>query len=187
MRYDVIVAGFTGAGIAARNVGASFSSIPQQGKLNALMWTAVPSSGTQIADKVGKSRVAVTNTVRLLRLPQKIQDGLARGQITEGHARAILGAGSEAAQLALFDKIVKQGLTVKQVEEGARTTMAKPRRTERKIQARDPQLAAIEEALSHRFGAPVFVHRSNRGGHIEIRFYSEDDLERVLEELGIRV
>jgi ParB family chromosome partitioning protein len=141
----------------------------------------------EVADKVGKSRVTVTNTLRLLRLPGRIQDALAGGQISEGHARAILGAGSEPAQLALFDRIVNQGWTVKQVEEGARTTMSKPRKKSSRVLDRDPELASIEEALSQRVGSPVFVHRTSKGGHIEIRFYSDSDLERVLEELGVRI
>lgn len=139
----------------------------------------------EVADKVGKSRTAVANTLRLLRLPAKVQAGLGAGMITEGHARAILGAGSEGAQLALYDRIVRQGLSVRQVEEGARNSMARPRST--KIETRDPELGAVEEALSNRFGTPVKIRKSGKGGEVVLPFYSDDDLERLIEELGIRL
>jgi len=139
----------------------------------------------EVADKVGKSRVTVTNTMRLLRLPQRIQDGLAAGRITEGHARAILGAGSGPAQLALYDKILKQGLTAKDAEAGARTTMAKPRKA--KAALRDPDMLRLEEALSERLGTTVRIKPSGRGGEIVVPYYSDEDLERLTEELGVRL
>ena len=139
----------------------------------------------EVADKVGKSRSGVANTMRLLRLPEKIQDALALGKITEGHARAILGAGSEAAQLALFDKIVREGLNVRGVEVGARKTMAKPRAS--KSLKRDPAVAEVEEALSERFGTSVRVKLDGKGGEIVVPFYSEDDLDRLLEGWDIRL
>jgi ParB family transcriptional regulator, chromosome partitioning protein len=143
-------------------------------------------SQEEVADKVGKSRVAVANTLRLLKLPKKVQEGLAAGQITEGHARAILGAGSEGAQLALFDRIVSQGLTVREVEKGARATMARPR-SAAKAAPKDPSLAHLEEALSDRLGTPVRIKKTGKRGEIVVPFYSDDDLERVLEELGVRL
>jgi ParB family transcriptional regulator, chromosome partitioning protein len=139
-----------------------------------------------VADKVGKSRVAVTNTLRLLRLPKRIQDGLAEGQISEAHARAILGAGSEPAQLALYDKILKHGLTAKDAESGARTTMAKPRKG-KKAALRDPDMIRLEEALSERLGTTVRIKPSGSGGEITVPYYSDEDLDRLVEELGVRL
>jgi ParB family chromosome partitioning protein len=141
----------------------------------------------EVADKVGKSRSAVANTLRLLRLPEKIQDALAAGKISEGHARAILGAGGEAAQLALFDKIQRQGLNVRDVEQGARATMARPRASTVKPLKRDPALLEVEEALSEKFGTTVRVKRSGKGGEIVVSFYSDEDLERLLEEWDVRI
>lgn len=138
-----------------------------------------------VADKVGKSRSSVANTLRLLRLPEKIQDALASGKITEGHARAILGAGSEAAQLALFDKILREGLNVRGVEVGARKTMAKPRAA--KTLPRDPAMAEVEEALSEKFGTTVRVKLSGTSGEVLVPFYSEEDLGRLLEIWGVRI
>ncbi len=140
----------------------------------------------EVADKVGKSRVTVTNTLRLLRLPARIQEGLAAGRITEGHARAILGAGSEVAQLALYDKIVRQGLSAKEAESGARATMAKPRQG-KKAALRDPDMMRIEEALSEKLGTTVRIKPSGRGGEITVPYYSEEDLERLIEELGVQL
>lgn len=139
----------------------------------------------EVADKVGKSRSGIANTMRLLRLPEKVLDALALGKISEGHARAILGAGSEAAQLALFDKILKEGLNVRSVEVGARQTMAKPRAT--KAIQRDPEMAAVEEALSEKFGTTVKLKLNGKAGEVIVPFYSEEDLARLLEVWGVRL
>lgn len=139
----------------------------------------------EVADKVGKSRSGIANTMRLLRLPEKVLDALALGKISEGHARAILGAGSEAAQLALFDKILKEGLNVRGVEVGARQTMAKPRAT--KAIQRDPEMAAVEEALSEKFGTTVRLKLTGKSGEVIVPFYSEEDLARLLEVWGVRL
>ena len=139
----------------------------------------------EVADKVGKSRSGIANTMRLLRLPEKVLDALALGKITEGHARAILGAGSEGAQLALFDKILKEGLNVRSVEVGARQTMAKPRSS--KAMQRDPEMAAVEEALSEKFGTTVRLKLTGKSGEVIVPFYSEEDLARLLEEWGVRL
>ena len=139
----------------------------------------------EVADKVGKSRSGIANTMRLLRLPEKVLDALALGKISEGHARAILGAGSEAAQLALFDKILKEGLNVRSVEVGARQTMAKPRAT--KAIQRDPEMAAVEETLSEKFGTTVRLKLTGKGGEVIVPFYSEEDLARLLEVWGVRL
>jgi len=139
----------------------------------------------EVADKVGKSRTSVTNTLRLLRLPAKVQEGLASGQITEGHARAILGAGGEAAQVALFDKIVRLGLTVRDVERGARAAVSRPKsRTPLQVK-KDADLAYLEESLSERLGAKVRIRSQGPKGEIVVSYASDEDLQRILEQLGL--
>lgn len=139
----------------------------------------------EVADKVGKSRTAVTNTLRLLRLPKKVQEGLASNLITEGHAKAILQAGGEAQQVALFDRIVKNGLTVRDVERSARAVAPKPRaRTAQQVK-RDADMAYLEESLSEKLGTKVRIKNQGAKGEIAIAYYSEDDLTRILDLLGV--
>jgi ParB family chromosome partitioning protein len=135
----------------------------------------------QVAVKVGKSRAGVANTVRLLRLPARIQDGLQEGRITEGHARALLSFDNPDQQLALYDQILERGLTVREVEKAS-----KPRPTPRPIRPTEPSAAdaELEEALSTHFGARTRVVRADVGGKLTIEFYGDEDLQRILEVLG---
>lgn len=148
----------------------------------------------QVAEKVGKSRVAVTNTLRLLKLPPKALKGLEEGKITEGHARALLGLESPVMQLALYDKIVEQGLTVREVEKASQAVAAKSPKASGKggrpkasDAPKDADTQMLEEALSTYFGSPVKIERGQIGGKMQIEFYSEDDLTRILDVLGIRI
>lgn len=145
----------------------------------------------QVADKVGKSRAAVANSVRLLRLPRPILDGLQAGKITEGHARALLGVPSEVLQLALYDKILRTGMTVRDVERVAQaesdTPSGKRRKVTRPASSIDPEWQPLQEAVSTYFGAPARLVKSEVGGKIEIEFYSDDDLMRILDILGIHL
>ena len=145
----------------------------------------------EVADKVGKSRAAVANTVRLLKLPQPILDGLQSGKIAEGHARALLGVPSEVLQLALYDKIVRSGMTVREVEKVAQaqsdTPPTKRRKSGRSAPAVDPEWQPLQEAVSTYLGAPTKLVKSEVGGKIEIEFYSDDDLMRILDVLGISI
>jgi len=144
----------------------------------------------QVADKVGKSRAAVANTVRLLKLPSPILDALGSGQLSEGHARALLGLPNEAMQLAVFERIVSKGLTVKDVEKLAtETSISKPRATKKPVPVEeiDPNWRALQEQLSMNIGAPVHIEGADRGGRIVIDFYSEEDLLRIADALGVRV
>ncbi|MBX3119373.1 MAG: ParB/RepB/Spo0J family partition protein [Fimbriimonadaceae bacterium] len=146
----------------------------------------------QVAEKVGKSRVAVTNTVRLLKLQPKILKGLEEGKITEGHARALLGLESPVMQLAIYDKILEQGLTVRDVEKTSQATSTKTARATKggrpRVEAtKDADTQMLEEALSTYFGSPVKIERGEVGGKLQVEFYSEDDLTRILDVLGIRL
>ena len=136
----------------------------------------------QVAKKVGKSRSAVANTLRLLNLPAEIQRGVIEGKITEGHARAILGLGDSIEKMILmYQTILDQGLNVRQVEAKVREITVK-----RRIDAAtpDPKLMAIETELRGKLGAQVKIQRQGRGGKITIDFFSDEDLEEILNRMA---
>jgi ParB family chromosome partitioning protein len=145
----------------------------------------------QVADKVGKARTSVANTVRLLRLPKKILVGIESGAISEGHARALLSLDNEVMQLAVFDQIVSKGLSVRDAEKLARPKagLAKgaPKREARPSEAADPGWKELEDGLSMYFGSPVRLEKGEIGGRLVVSFYSDDDLTRILDVLGIHV
>lgn len=143
----------------------------------------------QVSDKVGKSRSAIANTVRLLRLPKRVLDGLESGDITEGHARALLPLENEAMQLALYDKILNDELTVRDVENATkpRTTVSVPRKKRGVVDESDPNWRALQDRASEVLGSPVKLEGSERGGKITIDFYSEEDLLRIMDLLGIQL
>jgi len=144
-------------------------------------------SQEQVAKKVGKSRVAITNTLRLLRLPKRIQDAINHEQITEAHARALLGFDNEAHMLAVFDTVVEKGLTVKDVEERAKSVTRPTKRKPRQIEpVKDPNEKELEDALSTYLGASTKIKRAKVGGELVVQFYSDDDLERILESIGFQ-
>ncbi len=139
----------------------------------------------EIAIKVGKERSTVTNSMRLLKLPNKIQQALINGIISAGHARAILSIEDEGTQLAIFDRIVKEKLSVRNVEKLVKEGSTKPK--SKKVQADKNSLdyisnASIEGKLREIFGTKVICKQKKDGaGTISIDFYSEDELERLLE------
>jgi ParB family chromosome partitioning protein len=134
----------------------------------------------QVAQKVGKSRPAVTNTLRLLNLPVEVQRAVIENRITEGHARALLGVTEPEKQLALFKAILEQNLNVRQVEAKARELSLK---RQMDAAAPDPKLMAIETELRTRLGAQVKVQRQGRGGKITIEFFSDEDLQDIVSKL----
>lgn len=148
----------------------------------------------EVAKRVGKSRVSIANALRLLRLPEDILEALGTGLITEGHARALLQCSSEKQLKALFFKIVDEGLSVREAEQLARTpekAVVEPRvaapsvASKSKSGTNDPNWQALADGLSTYFGAPVALRRNEVGGEMILNFYSDEDLERVLEILGI--
>lgn len=135
----------------------------------------------QVAQKVGKSRPAVTNTLRLLNLPVEVQRAVIENRITEGHARAILGVSESEKQLALLKAILEQNLNVRQVEAKAKELSQKRAMD---AVAPDPKLIAIESELRTRLGAQVKVQRQGRGGKITIEFFSDEDLQDIMEKMA---
>ena len=132
----------------------------------------------QAAQRVGKSRVAVANSVRLLRLPDEIKSSLAQGQITEGHARAILALDQPDEQRKIWEEVLKRGLNVRQTEETVRRLVAGPRPKRPNISS-SPETRALEDRFREALGTKVQLFRSQRGGRLVIHFYSEEDLQAI--------
>ncbi|MGI8922603.1 MAG: ParB/RepB/Spo0J family partition protein [Fimbriimonadales bacterium] len=137
----------------------------------------------ELAKRVGKSRPSVANTIRLLRLPLEIREALASGAISEGHARALLQFDTESEQLIVHRQIRERGLSVRDVE-----SLAKGRRVTVKTHTRRESAdSPLDRAVSEYFGSPSKVKQNGHGGKIEIDFYDEDDLARILDILDIRI
>lgn len=144
----------------------------------------------QIAERVGKDRTTVANSIRLLKLPQKIQDALIQDKISMGHARAIINLENTGLQLQLLDNIISKNLSVRKVErlvrelnEGGTRKVKKTQSTEEtKAIFYTPNLRDIEEKLRATFGTKVIcVQRKDGSGEITLEFYSRDELERLIE------
>ncbi len=132
----------------------------------------------QVADKVGKNRVTVSNTLRLLKLHDEVKNSLLKGQITEGHARALLRLESAKAQLAALHTIVQGDLNVRQTEQMIRR-MAKEPRPKTASRERSPQLKALEDKFRQALGTKVSLARSGKSGRLVIYFYSEEELQAI--------
>ena len=141
-------------------------------------------SHEQIAVRVGKSRTAVTNTLRLLKLPASVQKALAGGHISEGHARALLALSSTHAQVAALETILRHDLNVRQAEELVRKLSGEKPAPQQKP-APPPELAALEERLRLQLGTKVSLNHGQKGGTLVIHYYSDEELDNlVLRILG---
>ncbi len=136
----------------------------------------------QVAERVGKSRVAVANSVRLLKLPEEARRALSEGQISEGHARALLRLENVGEQRALLKRILEEGLSVRQAESLASDEERAPQRREAQTDSkpRDPHARQLEEQFRRALGTKVTLqrHRSG-GGRLVIEFFSEEELESI--------
>ena len=135
----------------------------------------------EVALRAGKSRSAVSNALRLLNLPMEIQKALMTGIITEGHARSILSVSNAEKQRALFDLIVREGLTVRQVEDKVRDVA--PGANKPKKRHADPNLIENERRLSEALGTKVHIRKSKTGGQIVIDYYSDEEFNSLLSNL----
>jgi ParB family chromosome partitioning protein len=138
----------------------------------------------QIAQRVGKSRVAVANTMRLLKLPEPIKARLADGLISEGHARALLSIGDSTVQQHLLSQIIKNGLNVRQTEELVRRLLEDHPKTKQAQggtahRGSGADSRALEERMRRSLGTKVTLSRSKKGGTIVIHFYSEEELDAI--------
>ena len=136
----------------------------------------------QLADRIGRSRPAITNTIRLLRLPVAVQRRVAAGVLSAGHARALLGLDDAGAQEELAARIVAEGMSVRAAEEAvtvAREENPSPRRAPRRRPLHAPGLQDLAERLSDTFDTRVKVELGQRKGRIVVEFGSVEDLERI--------
>jgi len=134
-----------------------------------------------IAEKIGKSRAYVANTLRILNLPEEILQMLEKGELSAGHVRPLLALPTAEEQLAAAKEIVANKMTVRQVENKVKT-----KRIKFDIPADKPvELVEIQEKLQQHFATRAVVTKHGKGGKIEIAFYSDEDLERILEIMGV--
>jgi ParB family chromosome partitioning protein len=137
----------------------------------------------QVAKKVGKSRPAIANTVRLLNLPAEIQRGVIEGKVSEGHARAVLGLADPEKMLLMYKLILEQGLNVRQVEAKVRELSL---RRQMDAAAPDPKLMALETELRGKLGTQVKIQRQGQGGKITIEFFSDEELNELIGKMAAR-
>ncbi len=145
-----------------------------------------------VAAKVGKSRAVVANALRLLKLPAELQGYLRDGRISVGHAKVILGLSAETQQKAAAQRILREGLNVRQTEALVTKWQARASGTATKTNplagpARDTHLARLEDQLRERLGTKVHLRYAGGKGALEIGFFSDAELERILQVLGINL
>lgn len=141
-----------------------------------------------LAVKLGKSRTAITNSMRLLNLDKRVQDYLIEGVITKGHGRAILGIADFDLQNEMAQKIIDEGLSVRQVEALIRRQNDKKKTKQKKEVQQNPYINDIKEKLESYLGTKVQLSTNKKNkGKIEIEYYSAEDLNRILELLNIEI
>jgi ParB family chromosome partitioning protein len=145
----------------------------------------------EISGKVGKSRAVVANALRLLRLPLPVQTFIRDGRLSVGHAKVILGLTNEKDQKALAERVIKEGLNVRQTE-GLLTKLHKRTARQTTVQpetvaapAGDPHVAMLEDRLREVFATKVQLRYAEGKGTVEISFFSDKELERILQILGV--
>jgi len=139
-----------------------------------------------VAQFLGKDKTTVSNTLRLLKLPDEIQQYLRKGHISFGHAKAILSLDNAQKQLDLCRQIISNSLSVRELESIARTVASKAKKRIRKDSTRDPYLVDLENQLQHLLGTKVRIVANKKRGKIVIEYYSLNDLDRILNLLGKR-
>jgi ParB family chromosome partitioning protein len=144
--------------------------------------TSFSLSHEEIARRVGKSRVTITNTMRLLKLPKAVRNALAEALISEGHARALLGLNTEKAQNAALDVIMKQEMSVRQTEELVRKLLGQKPTPPPKKEI-PPEILAIEDRLREHLGTKVALQHGKTGGNLTIYYYSDEELESIISQL----
>jgi len=143
----------------------------------------------EIATRVGKSRASVANSMRLLDLQEPIQRHVADGHLTVGHAKAILGVKDPKNQLAVADQILRQHMTVRAAEKFVQDFHKNGQKKIKKKdqEAIDPHFARIQNQLRNHFATHVQIFHKEKKGKIELEYYGNDDLDRILNLLGISV
>lgn len=151
--------------------------------LNRLM-TEFSYQQEELAGRVGKKRSTVANYLRLLLLPWAIQESLSKGEISMGHAKAILSVEGFEKQRLLHEQILSDELSVRETERAAKKIDKTPKRKLDKIASRDVYLQDLQEKIQHRLGTKVVIQGKGKKGRISIDYYSLDDLDRIFEMIG---
>ncbi|WP_270183022.1 ParB/RepB/Spo0J family partition protein [Alkalihalobacillus sp. CinArs1] len=137
----------------------------------------------ELSKRLGKSRPHLANFLRLLQLSPEIQDHIAEGKLTMGHGRALLGLKNKDARLPLAKRVIEEKLNVRQLESLINGMNQNVSRETKKEAAPDPFLKDKENVLRKRFGTSVSIKRTKKKGKIEIEFFSQEDLDRILDVL----
>lgn len=132
-------------------------------------------SQEEIGKRIGKSRSAITNSLRLLNLPKEIIDYLIEGKITAGHARALLAFEDDKKKIEIANRIINENLNVRQVEK-----LTKEKKGVKRIKIKSPEICDIEERLRNALGTKVTITHGRKKGKIEIEYYGFDDLDKII-------
>jgi ParB family chromosome partitioning protein len=135
----------------------------------------------KVAEAVGKDRSTISNLLRLLKLPDEIQKSVYDGQLSVGHARALLSLELADEQRRLFELVIKKGLSVRELEDLVKPCSQTASRTQKAKKPDDHETAAVEHDLRRVLGTKVTLHHNRKKGKIVIEYYSLDDLDRILE------
>jgi ParB family chromosome partitioning protein len=135
----------------------------------------------EVGQQVGRSRVAITNTMRLLLLPEIAKRAVIEERVTEGHARALLALPDKQTQMAVLERVERDELTVRQTEELVRRLLEPRRPVEAGRQSAD--IEAVEEELRRALGTKVSLHHGKRGGRIVIEYYSDEEFQGLYDRL----
>ena len=142
----------------------------------------------QIATRMGRSRAAVANSMRLLALSDELKGSLVSGAISEGHARTLLGLERDEDRRLAWQQVLERGLTVRQTEELVRRWAPEGRSTRPRSPDSDPDIESLETKLRAALGTKVELHRRKNGrGRVVVHFHSDEELEAVLRQLGVEI
>ena len=136
-----------------------------------------------VAERIGKKRSTITNSLRLLKLPQEIRESLVKNEISSGHARAILAADSSPAMIRVWQQVVNNGLSVREAEKLTRKSNDEGSKFPKSTvpTKKDPIVLKLESSLQQSLGTKVRIKHRKPGGTIEVTYYSTEDLERILD------
>lgn len=140
-------------------------------------------SQEEVSTRIGRERSTITNALRLLNLAQEIQEDLARGKLTAGHARALLGLEGDADRLSLKNLIISKGLSVREAERLVREAKGSSQASKKSSDGKSPELRFMEEGLMSALGTKVAIKHRGRRGRIEIEYYTLDQLDGLIARL----
>lgn len=138
----------------------------------------------ELSNSIGKSRSAIANTIRLLGLNEKVKEHLINGEITSGHARALLSINEEDLQIEVCKEVIEKNLSVRETESLVKKNLKEKNKVKIRRENRNEEIIKIEEDLKNIFGTKVKLLDKNNKGKILIEYYSNDDLERILEVIN---